>query len=112
MGPVWLALAVTLVIEVPLVAALFPGQRLRMAVVALVANTVTNLTLNVVLPTLPVVGPHHLVVGELLALVGEAAVYAAVSRPHDLGRALVASGLGNGLSFGLGGALVSLVSMR
>jgi hypothetical protein len=107
MASAGLALAVTLAIEVPLVVMLFPGQRVRMAVAALVANTVTNLTLNLLLPTLPVVGTHHVLVGELVALIGEAIVYVVVSRPLDVGRALVASGLGNALSFGAGGALAS-----
>jgi hypothetical protein len=109
MGPTGLALTVTLAIEVPLVALLFPGQRVRMALAALVANTVTNLTLNILLPRIPLVAPHALLVGELLALLGEAAVYAAVSRPRRVARALVASGLGNGLSFGLGGVLTAAI---
>jgi hypothetical protein len=104
---VWLALAVTLAIEVPVVVLLFPGQRVRMGIAALVANTATNLVLNLLLPRLPGIGSHHVVVGEVFALVGEAAIYAAVSRPRSLSRALVASGLGNGLSFAAGGLLVA-----
>jgi hypothetical protein len=103
------ALVVTLVIEVPIVAALFPRQRLRMAAIALVANTVTNLTLNVGLPRMGVHGMPRILVGEAAALVLEAAAYALLSRPREVGRAIIASALGNGLSFTFGGALASLM---
>ncbi len=99
--PPWaVALAVTLGIEVPLVAALFPGRRLRMAAVAAVANVVTNLTLNLLLPRVPVLQGRHVLPGEILAVVAEAAAYAAASR--DLPRSLLASSVANALSFGAG----------
>jgi hypothetical protein len=109
MHSVWLALFVTWIIEVPIVAALFPGQRLRMGLVALVANAVTNLAMNVVLGRLPLLGPHWVVVGEAIALVVEAAAYAALSRPRQVARALLASGLGNAASFAGGGLIASVV---
>jgi hypothetical protein len=103
------ALLVTLLLEVPLVALLYPGQRSRLAVVALLANAFTNLTLNVVLPAVPILRGNHVIVGEILAVVVEALAYAAASRPRDLGRALAVSGLANALSFGAGGAVAALL---
>jgi hypothetical protein len=101
--PRWLAaLLITLAIEVPVVVALFPGQRVRMGAVAAVVNTASNLFLNLVLARMRALAGHHVLPGELLAVVGEAAAYAAFSRPHDLPRALLASSLGNALSFAAG----------
>ncbi len=107
-GPL-VALAVTLLLEVPLVALVYPGQRSRLAVVALIANACTNLTLNVVLPALPPLRGHHVLVGEILAVVVEAVAYAAASRPRDVGRALVVSGVANALSYGAGGAVAAFL---
>jgi hypothetical protein len=103
------ALAVTLLIEVPIVALCFPGQRARMALVAIVANTVTNLTLNVLLPGLPALSRHALVLGEVAAVIVEAAAYTVAGRPPELGRALAVSGASNALSYELGGALATLL---
>jgi hypothetical protein len=94
------ALGITLGTEVPVVMLLYPGQRLRLGAACAVATTVTHLTMHFVLPGL--LGTSALVAGEALALIAEAAVYLAVSRPHDPGRALVASALANSLSFGVG----------
>ncbi len=104
----WLsALVVTLAIEVPIVAALFPGQRVRMALVAAVANIATNLTLNLVLARWAALGGYQVPAGEILAVVLEAAAYGVASRPRDWSRSTLASSLGNALSFaaGLGGVL-------
>jgi hypothetical protein len=106
------ALAVTLLIEVPVVALGFPGQRVRMALVALVVNTVTNLTLNVLLPAIPLLRPHSLFIGETLAVLVEALAYARAGRPRDLGRALALSGVSNALSYELGGAVVAALMAR
>jgi hypothetical protein len=101
--PPWaVALVVTLIVEVPVVAALYPRQRRKMASVAVVANIATNLTLNLLLPHLEVLRGRHLLPGEIMAVVVEAAAYAIASRPRDVPRALVASSLANALSFGLG----------
>lgn len=100
------ALIVTLLIEVPLAAALFPRQRARIAVVALLSNTATNLALNVGLPSLGLFGSTRILVGEAAALVLEALAYAVFSRPRDVGRAIVASALGNLLSFSFGGFIM------
>jgi hypothetical protein len=43
-----------------------------------------------------------LVLGELIATVVEAAVYAVVGRPPSLGRGLVASAIANTLSYSAG----------
>lgn len=102
------ALTVTLAIEVPWVALCFPGRRRRLALVALVANIATNLALNVLLPRLAPSATHRILIGELAAVVVEALAYAAAAGPGSFGRALVVSGVGNALSFELGGALASL----
>lgn len=96
-----LALALTLGVEVPIVAALYPGQRARLAVIAAFASTATHLTLHFALPRL-VPAAQVMLLGEALALLGEALAYGVLSRPRDLGRALVASALANAASFGLG----------
>ncbi len=87
------ALIVTLVIEVPLVVALFAGQRRRLAVVAVLANTFTKLFLP----------------GEIFAVGFETAAYALLSRPRDWPRALLASSLGNLLSYQYGFWLARLL---
>jgi hypothetical protein len=92
------ALALTIGIEVPIVATFYPGQRRRMALACLVATTLTHLALHFGL-TRFLSWNHALVSGEIVALVGEAAAYAWVARPRDIGRALVASALANGASF-------------
>jgi hypothetical protein len=102
-APNTLALVVTLAIEVPFVAALFRGQRLRMATVALVVNIATNVVLNHWVTRL---GPGAVQVSEVVIVVVEAAVYAIASRPRDVSRALLASALGNALSYGAGFVLV------
>lgn len=101
------ALAATLILELPVVALSFPGQRGRLTLVALIANVGTNLTLNVLLPGAPGLGGHHVLVGEALAVVGEALAYAAASRPHDLGRSFIVSGASNALSYELGGLIAA-----
>lgn len=103
------ALAATLLIELPVVALGFPTQRRRMVLVALAANTFTNLMLNLVLPTIPVVGSHHILIGEALALFAEAFAYAFAARPRAFARALVVSGIANVLSYELGGLVASLI---
>jgi hypothetical protein len=103
------ALGATLLIEVPFVALWYPRQRLRLAGVAFLANTFTNLTLNVVLPRIALLRGRHVIVGEILAVVIEALAYAATARPRDVGKALVVSAVGNALSFELGGRVARLL---
>lgn len=107
--PFLFAWAVTVAIESPCVAAVYPGERWKMAGVCAVATSVTNLAMNVLLPRWLGVGLAFLLVGEIGALLLEAAVYALVRRPRDVGRALVASALANGASFTVGLLLPSSV---
>src|SRR5512142_1725984 len=103
LGPVsayLVALGITLVLEVPIVAALYPGRRARLALVCAVATTATHLLLHFGFPRLLPRGSPVLLAGEAFATLSEAAVYAVFGR--ELGRALVASGLANAASFGAG----------
>ncbi len=101
--PAWLAaLVVTLVIEVPVVASFYPGQRRKMATVAAFSTTATNLFLNLVLVKARCLNEQHVIVGEVLALVLEAAAYAFMSRPRDVPRGVFVSALANALSFAAG----------
>jgi len=100
-----IAWVVTLLVEVPCVAALYRGQRLKMGLVCAVATSATNLPMNLLLPHWLGTGLLFLLVGETAAVVLEAAVYFAVSRPRNLPLAMIASALANGLSFAAGLAL-------
>jgi hypothetical protein len=91
-----------IVIEVPVVAAIYPGERRRMALSCLLATTATWLILKTMLFISPFPRGWVVMVGEAVVLGVEAGVYAITSRAHDLPRAFVASALANGLSFGLG----------
>lgn len=97
-----LAYALTLALEVPVVAAFFPGQRRRMAVACAAATTVTHLTMHFVLPRLVSSYGQFILVGEVGALVVEAVVYWLASQPREAGRALAASAVANLLSYGAG----------
>lgn len=99
---VGVALAVTLAIEVPVVALVYRRERVRMGIACAIATSLTNLLMNTWL--LHRVRSHdtYLLVGELGASALEALVYVAASRQHALGCALVASGLANALSFAAG----------
>jgi hypothetical protein len=105
-GVVALALTITLVLEVPIVAAFYPAHRLRMAVAAALANATTNLTLNVVLVYVGLAYHLTLLAGEAGALVFEMIVYAMVApkvgKGRDWWRALAASGAANFASFAAG----------
>lgn len=96
------ALLVTLVVEVPIVALIFAGQRLRMATCCFITTSVTNFTMNTVLFSLASSYTQYILIGELGALCIEAAVYAMCSRPRDLPRALVASAVANAASYAAG----------
>lgn len=95
-------LIVTVLIEVPVVAALYPGQRRKMAAVAALSTTATNLLMNVVLIKARWLMGQYVFAGEMIALVAEAAAYVLVARPRDVARGLFASALANALSFGAG----------
>lgn len=114
MDPALRALVVTLAIEVPLVILCYPGQRLRLALVALGANGLTNLTVNLVLPWVSWVSVHWLLMGEISAWLLEAMAYAAADKRRHWAYALAVSAVGNLLSFKLGGTVahwMHLVSM-
>ena len=96
------ALAVTLAVEVPIVALLYPGERARMAGACALATTVTNLVMNAWLSRASGSYDISLLGGEIGASLVEAVVYATVSRRHGVGNALVASGLANAASFAAG----------
>jgi hypothetical protein len=104
------ALVATLAIEVPIVVVCYPGQRLRLGLVAISANTLTNLTLNAVLPHIVLLHQYYLVIGEFLALTLEALAYYAAAKPHQLGRALAVSAACNALSYELGGRLLAAIA--
>jgi hypothetical protein len=96
----FLALAITVVVETPIVAAFFPGRRLRLALTCVVATTATHVLLHFVFPRLLPAGISPLVFGEAFATLAEAAAYAVVSM--ELGKSLVASALANSASFAVG----------
>jgi len=101
-GAYVLALLITIMVEVPIVAACYSGQRLRMAAVCAATTTCTHLAMHFVLPQLVGSFGQFILLGELGALLVEAMVYWLASRPRDLGLALVASALANALSYGVG----------
>jgi hypothetical protein len=92
----------TLAVEVPCVAALYPGRRLAMGLACALGTTATNLAMNGLLPRWLGTGATWLVTGEAAALVLEALLYWAVARPRDPVRAFTASALANGASFAAG----------
>jgi hypothetical protein len=102
MSIVWLALAVTLLVEVPIVAAFYRGHRLRMAIACAFATTATNLALNLVLMRTTLAYDPALLGGELVALLFEALVYLAVAPGRDVSRALAVSATANFASFAAG----------
>jgi hypothetical protein len=98
-----LALGLTVVVEVPVVASFFPGRRLRLALVCAAATTVTHLLLHFGFPALLPHAVSALWFGEAFATLAEAGAYWLAARQP--GRALVASAVANSLSFVAGVAL-------
>lgn len=99
-----LALGLTLAVEVPVVAAFFPGRRLRLAAVCATATTVTHLLLHFGFPALLPRAVSALWFGEAFATLAEAGAYWLAARQP--GRALAASAVANSLSFVAGVALL------
>jgi hypothetical protein len=97
-----LALGFTLLVEVPIVAAFYPGRRLRMALVCAAATAATH-ALNFAWPGWAC-GALGMWGGEVFATVSEATAYALAGR--QVGKGLFASAAANGLSFGLGALLL------
>jgi hypothetical protein len=107
--PFIFAWLVTVLIEAPIVAAFYPRRRLRMALVAAIATSATNLAMNLFLPRWVGVGTAFLVLGEGGALLTEAAVYTLMGHPIDHPRALAAAGLANASSFAVGFVLPTTI---
>lgn len=97
-----IALGVTLAVEVPLVAAAFPEERLRMAVCALVATTVTHVGMHLVTPITTEMLYLWLVVGELGAFVLEGSAYAVATKKRGILWAFAVSLVANAASFSMG----------
>ncbi|MGA2450310.1 MAG: hypothetical protein ABTD50_16675 [Polyangiaceae bacterium] len=102
MSFVWLALAITLAVEVPIVAVFYPRHRLRMILACVAANCLTNVSLNLVLLRAAYAYDSTLLAGESAALLFEALVYALVAPNREWSRALAASAAANLASFALG----------
>lgn len=99
----WLIpLIITLLVEVPIVAVMFPGQRARMALTCAVATTLTNVAMNTVWAAHAGSYDIYLLGGETGALVLEALAYVLMSRPRQWARSLAASGAANAASFAAG----------
>jgi hypothetical protein len=101
-GEYLLALAITLLVEVPIVALLFPGQRVRMAIVCAIATTDTHLLMHFALIRLASSYDNWVLLGEVTALVLEACAYVWFSRPRRVGPALIASAAANSASYVVG----------
>lgn len=103
MPPTYLAaLAITLVVEVPIVAAFFRGQALRMAAVAAAATTGTHLAMHHLLPLALASWEQVILVGELGAVLIEGACLAWLSRPRDASTAFLAAAVANSASYAAG----------
>jgi hypothetical protein len=96
-----LALAITLLVEVPVVAAFYPSQRVRMAVVAVVTIAAASVALDVVLARVTLRRDVAITVGQGVAFAIESAVYASAARGRERGwpRALAASAAANLASY-------------
>ncbi len=101
-GAYFIALAITIGLEAPVIAFFFPGQRRRMVITCVVATCVTHSFMHFVLPRLVHTYDQWILIGEMAALLLEALAYWFFSRPRDLGRALIASAIANTLSYTAG----------
>lgn len=100
--PAVVAWLFTLLVEVPIVAGFYPKQWRRMAATAAGTTSVTNLAMNLLLPSWTTSVFSFLIIGETAALLLEALVYLRVDRERRVGHALVASAMANTASFSLG----------
>ncbi len=96
------ALALTVAVETPVVAAVYRGQRLRMAVVCILTTSATNVGMNTWLRSTAASYDQYVLVGEACAVLVEAVVYALASRGRDVPKAMLASGAANALSYAAG----------
>jgi hypothetical protein len=99
---VLVALATTLAIETPIVVLFHWHEATRMAVVAIATNVCSNVAMNTLLFAAAPSHSSFLLIGEVGALVIEAAAYYFASRSRELGRALAASAIANAASFAAG----------
>ena len=101
-----IALLVTLLVEVPIVAAFYPRQRRRMAITCAIATIAASLVVNAALGVVAsrIGAPLHVSIaaGQLAAMLLEALAYYAVARPRDLRRALAAAASANIASYAAG----------
>jgi hypothetical protein len=105
MSPRLFAVLLSVAVEAPIVAAFYPRRRLRMATVAAVATSATNVAMNLLLPHWESSAAAFLFLGEGASFAVEAIVYALGARPLDLPRALAASAFANATSFAFGAFL-------
>ncbi len=110
MHPVLQAWLLTVALETPVVALLFPGRRGWMALVCVIATSGTNLYMNIGLPRFFSDFAYGLLLGEALALVIEALIYGVAARKLEIVNPFVkgwlASALANSLSYGVGIAVL------
>lgn len=92
----------TVTLETPVVAALFPGQRLRMDCVCVVATTITHAAMHFLLPLFAPTLEAWITAGEIGATVVEATMCTLLARPPSLPRSVVAAALANSLSYAVG----------
>ena len=96
------ALAVTVAVETPVIAAVYRSQRFRMAAVCILTTSITNVGMNTWLRSTATSYDQYVHVGEACAVLIEATVYALVARGRDVPKAMLASGASNALSYAAG----------
>ena len=96
-----IALAITLLVEVPIVAAFYPAERARMGLVAVATIALASVALDVVLAHVALRRDVAITAGQGLAFAIESLVYANAARGRESGwrRALAASAAANLASY-------------
>ena len=104
------AFGLTLVVEAIVLVLLYRRERplLRILATALVANAVTHPVVFLVLPRYFTDYGYYIVVAEVFAFVAEVPVLWVGLRPDPWYRAISASALANGASYGVGLAIYAL----
>jgi hypothetical protein len=100
-------LALTLLVEPPVVVLLYRTSCLRSYLVSIIANLLTHSTMHFVLAEHVQSYSSFLLIGESGSLIFEAIIYWHFLRPKELDRAFFASSIAN-----LGSYLVSYVFIR
>lgn len=101
-GVVLVALLVTLLVEIPIVAAFYPGQRTRMAIACAFATIFASLAVNALLRHVTSRIDAYVAIGQVAAMILEALVYFFVAHPRDLRRAFTAAAAANIASYAAG----------